>query len=127
MYLDYAKIKSGQRKQPMLRLRTLAGKELGAVPFVHDLKFCLNYSEVSTIEFTVPFKVNGMINPLYAALTSLKVKLRDTLWNAFSKTKTCFWRRVPIISGTPSTAKIPFWAVSLSLTLDGVSAMLHRA
>lgn len=77
MYLDYAKIKSGQRKQPMLRLRTLAGKELGAVPFVHDLKFCLNYSEVSTIEFTVPFKVNGMINPLYAALTSFKVIYTD--------------------------------------------------
>lgn len=73
MYLNYAKIKNGQKKQPMLRLRTLAGKELGVVPFVYDLKFCINYSEVSTIEFTTPYMVNGMINPLYAALSSYKV------------------------------------------------------
>lgn len=73
MYLDYTKIKSGQKKQPMLRLRTLAGKELGAIPFVHDLEFEINYSDVSTITFTTPHKVNGMLNPLYAALTSFKV------------------------------------------------------
>ncbi len=73
MYLNYAKIRSGQKKQPMLRLRTLAGKELGVVPFVHGLKFCINYSGLSTVEFTTPFKVNGMINPLYAALSSYKV------------------------------------------------------
>ena len=46
MYLNYAKIKSGQRKQPMLRLRTLAGKELGPIPYVHDLNFAINYAEV---------------------------------------------------------------------------------
>lgn len=73
MYLDYTKIKSGQRKQPMLRLRTLAGKELGVIPFVHNLEFEINYSDVSTIEFTTPYQVNGMLNPLYASLTSFKV------------------------------------------------------
>jgi len=31
MYLNYAKIKNGQKKQPQLRLRTLAGKELSRV------------------------------------------------------------------------------------------------
>lgn len=73
MYLDYTKIKSGQKKQPMLRLRTLAGKELGVIPFVHGLEFEINYSDISTIQFTTPYKVNGMLNPLYAALTSFKV------------------------------------------------------
>ena len=73
MYLDYTKIKSGQKKQPMLRLRTLAGKELGVIPFVHNLEFEINYSDISTIQFTTPYKVNGMLNPLYAALTSFKV------------------------------------------------------
>lgn len=73
MYLDYTKIKSGQKKQPMLRLRTLAGRELGVIPYVHDLEFEINYSDVSTIQFTTPYKVNGMLNPMYAALTSFKV------------------------------------------------------
>ena len=73
MYLNYAKIKSGQRKQPMLRLRTLAGKELGPIPYVHDLNFAINYAELSTISFTIPYQVNGMLNPLYAAVSSFKV------------------------------------------------------
>lgn len=79
MYLDYTKIKSGQKKQPMLRLRTLAGKELGTIPFVHDLAFEINYSDISTIQFTTPYKVNGMLNPLYAALTSFKVVYTEEL------------------------------------------------
>ena len=73
MYLNYAKIKSGQRKQPMLRLRTLAGKELGPIPYVHDLNFAINYAELSTISFMIPYQVNGMLNPLYAAVSSFKV------------------------------------------------------
>ena len=79
MYLDYTKIKNGQKKQPMLRLRTLAGKELGAISFVHNLEFEINYSDISTIQFTVPYKVNGMLNPLYSALTSFKVIYTDEL------------------------------------------------
>lgn len=73
MYINFAKIKSGQLEQPRLRLRTLAGKELGTIPYVHGLKFTINYADVSTIEFSVPYQVNGMLNPLYAALTSYKV------------------------------------------------------
>ena len=73
MYLNYAKIKNEQKKQPMLRLRTLAGKELGPVAFAYDLLFSINYSDVSTIQFSVPYMVNGMLNPTYAALTSYKI------------------------------------------------------
>lgn len=79
MYLNYAKINSKNKRQPMLRLQTLAGKELGVVPYVHDLRFCVNFSEISTIEFTVPFQANGMLNPLYAALSSYKVIYTDDL------------------------------------------------
>lgn len=79
MYLDYAKIKSGQRKQPMLRLRTLAGKELGSIPYVYDLEFEINYADVSTIQFSTPCKVNGKLNPLYDALTSFKVVYTEEL------------------------------------------------
>lgn len=79
MYLDYTKIKSSHRKQPMLRLRTLAEKELGVIPYVYDLSFEINYSDVSTIEFSTPYIVNGMINPLYAALTSFKTIYTEDL------------------------------------------------
>ena len=40
---------------------------------MHNLEFEINYSDISTIQFTTPYKVNGMLNPLYAALTSFKV------------------------------------------------------
>lgn len=89
MYLDCRKIKNGTMKQPMLRLRTLAGKELGAIPFVSGLKFSINYSDVSAIEFTVPYQANGMINPAYSILTSYKVVYTDDLgiYVLFSPTK----------------------------------------
>lgn len=78
MYLDYSKINSMKKEQPMLRLRTLAGKELGSIPFVHNLSFKINYSELSEISFTVPYQVNGMLNPLYAAISSYKVVYTDS-------------------------------------------------
>ena len=77
MQLDYSQIKSGQVKQPVLRLRTLAGKELGAISYVHNLSFEINYSDVSTIQFDVPLQSNGMLNPLYAYLCSYKVVYTD--------------------------------------------------
>lgn len=73
MYLNFKKINGAKRETPMLRLQTLAGKELGPVPFVQGLNFEINYSDLSTIEFEVPFMVNGLINPLYASLTGYKV------------------------------------------------------
>lgn len=79
MYLNYTKIKSGTMGQPRLRLQTLAGKNLGVVPFVNNLHFAINYSDVSTIEFSVPYIVDGMINPMYSLLTSYKVIYTEAL------------------------------------------------
>ena len=73
MYLDYSKLKSGQTKQPVLRLKTLAGKELGVIPWVYNLTFELNYSDVSSVEFDVPRHSNGKLNPMYRLLTSYKM------------------------------------------------------
>lgn len=73
MYLDYSKLKSGQTEQPVLRLKTLAGKELGVIPWVHNLTFELNYSDVSSVEFDVPRHSNGKVNPVYRLLSSYKM------------------------------------------------------
>jgi len=73
VYLDYSKLKSGQIKQPELRLQTLAGKELGIIPWVNGLNFELNYAAVSRVEFDVPRHSDGKINPLYQKLTSYKM------------------------------------------------------
>lgn len=73
MYLDYAKLKTAQMKQPVLRLQTLAGKELGVIPWVHNLSFELNYADVSSVEFDVPRHSDGKINPIYHLLTSYKM------------------------------------------------------
>lgn len=73
MYLDYSKLKTGQIAQPDMRLQTLAGKELGVIPWVNNLNFELNYAAVSQVEFDVPRHSDGKINPLYRLLTSYKV------------------------------------------------------
>ena len=73
MYLDYSKLKSGQIKQPELRLQTLACKELGIIPWVNGLSFELNYAAVSRVEFDVPRHSCGRVNPLYQKLTSYKM------------------------------------------------------
>ena len=79
MYLDYSRLKSGRVRQPVLRLKSLAGKTLGSIPFVHNLKFDIRYADVSEISFDVPYMCNGMVNPLYAALSSYKLIDTDDL------------------------------------------------
>lgn len=73
MYLDYAKIEGRCGEPPVLRLQTLSGKTLGALSYVHNLKFEINYSELSTIEFDIPYMVDGEVNPLYRMVESYKV------------------------------------------------------
>ena len=79
MYLDYSKIKSANREQPQLRLRNLSDSDLGVIPFAHDLTMKINYTDVSEISFVVPYQVKGMINPLYAALSSYKIVYTEDL------------------------------------------------
>lgn len=72
MYWNCNKLTEGMNA-PVLRLRTLSGRELGPIPFVHNLRFTIQYSDVSTISFTVPYMQNGRLNPLYGALSSYMV------------------------------------------------------
>ena len=79
MYLDYSKLEASQIKQPALRLQTLAGKELGVIPWVSNLNFELNYADVSRVEFDVPRHSDGKINPVYRLLTSYKMLFTEQL------------------------------------------------
>lgn len=79
MYLNYSKIKSARREQPQLRLRTLAGKELGPIPYANNLHLTINYADTSEIEFQVPYQVDGLINPMYAAVSGYSVVYTDDL------------------------------------------------
>lgn len=79
MYLDYSKLEASQIKQPALRLQTLAGKELGVIPWVSNLNFELNYADVSRVEFDVPRHSDGKINPVYHLLTSYKMLFTEQL------------------------------------------------
>ena len=79
MYLDYSKLEASQIKQPTLRLQTLAGKELGVIPWVSNLNFELNYADVSRVEFDVPRHSDGKINPVYHLLTSYKMLFTEQL------------------------------------------------
>lgn len=80
MFLDYAKIKlskDGQPEQPILRLRTLAGKELGVVTFASNVKIEVNYTDLSKIEFDIPYQTDGLLNPIYHMITGYKVLYTD--------------------------------------------------
>lgn len=79
MYLNYSKLGTDQMKRPVLRLQTLAGKELGVIPWVNNLNFELNYAAVSQVEFDVPRHSDGKINPIYQMLTSYKMLYTDQL------------------------------------------------
>lgn len=86
MYLDYSKLEASQIKQPALRLQTLAGKELGVIPWVSNLNFELNYADVSRVEFDVPRRSDGKINPVYRLLTSYKMLFTEQLGKDGGKT-----------------------------------------
>lgn len=76
MYLDYSKIKAGMDNAltaPLLRLQTLSERNIGVVNGAHDIKFSIRFAELSEIEFTVPYMVDGLVNPLYGELDSYRV------------------------------------------------------
>ena len=76
MILDFAKL-GGEAEQPIMRLRTLAGKELGPVQMAYGVSVKLNYAELSTMEFDVPAWSDGVKNPCYDKLTGYKVVYTD--------------------------------------------------
>lgn len=78
MYLKCKELSRADIERP-LRLQTLDGRELGPIPFVYDVKFSINYTDLSEIEFTVPRMSDGLINPLYSAVTGHKMVYTDTM------------------------------------------------
>ena len=78
MYLKCKELSRTDIERP-LRLRTLDGRELGPIPFVYGVKFSINYTDLSEIEFTVPRMSDGLINPLYNAVTGHKMVYTDTM------------------------------------------------
>lgn len=78
MYLDCKKLSMADTCCP-LRLRTLDGRELGPIPFVHNVRFTIHYTELSEIEFSVPRMSDGLLNPLYEAVSGYKTVYTDTM------------------------------------------------
>lgn len=98
MYLKCKELSRADTERP-LRLKTLDGRDLGPIPFVYDVKFSINYTDLSEIEFTVPRMSDGLINPLYSFVVGRKMVYTDTMGiyilqspkrdgDGFSKTKT---------------------------------------
>ncbi len=70
MKLDFSKIRSCET--PVLRLRTLSGRNIGVLNHVMNLHFSVNYAELSEIEFEIPYMSDGVKNPLYDQVTGRK-------------------------------------------------------
>lgn len=76
MHINYSQFSSedgAALTSPELRLQTLSGKTLGSLSGVYDLKFSLNFSELSEISFSVPYMDNGVFNQLYHKIDGYKV------------------------------------------------------
>ena len=146
MYLDYSKLEASQIKQPALRLQTLAGKELGVIPWVSNLNFELNYADVSRVEFDVPRHSDGKINPVYRLLTSYKMlfteqlgiyilqrpatsgdgvsEVKHIILNSFLRKRNSIWKKERITSGILFSRRILFWAVFWNWIRHGILGML---
>lgn len=76
MYLDFSKIKldaDGTLEQPLLKLKSMDGRTFGILNGVYDLSLKIGWAELSEISFSVPYMVDGLINPLYDQLTGFKI------------------------------------------------------
>lgn len=76
MFLDYKNIvldRDGILSCPLLRLQKLSGETLGILNGVHDLSFKIGFSELSEVSFTIPYMIDGVVNPLYKDVTGYKV------------------------------------------------------
>lgn len=78
MYLKCKELSRADTERP-LRLQTMDGRELGPIPFAYNVKFSINYTDLSEIEFTVPRMSDGLINPLYSSVTGQKMVYTDTM------------------------------------------------
>lgn len=76
MLLDFSKIElgaDGRPEPPTLVLRTLAEQTLGVISGAYNVRFDINLSDLSTIEFTVPYMTDGVVTPLYDQIVGYKV------------------------------------------------------
>ena len=76
MYLDYSTIEldaNGSPVRPLLKLQRLSEENLGILNGVHDLSFNICFSEPSEISFTIPYSIDGVINPLYKEVSGYRV------------------------------------------------------
>lgn len=54
-------------------LKTLAEQTLGVISNAYGVRFEINLADLSTIEFTVPYMVDGVVTPLYDQIVGYKV------------------------------------------------------
>ena len=54
-------------------LKTLADQTLGVISNACGVRFEINLADLSTIEFTVPYMVDGVVTPLYDQIVGYKV------------------------------------------------------
>lgn len=76
MFLNFSKIKlrpDGTPEDATLILQTLTENTIGVIAHAYDVRFSVNLSDLSTVEFTVPYMVDGVVTPLYDQITGYKI------------------------------------------------------
>lgn len=110
MKINYAQIESRCSEPPVLRLQTMAGKELGPIPFASGINFDMNWSELSSLEFDVPYMADGIVNPVY--------KLLKGFHRIYTEHHGVYVVDSPTISGDGVKETVHCTAYSLEKTLD---------
>lgn len=63
LYFDFSKLRLKER--PVLILETLSGRKLQTLGYANEIRPHIAYNEVSTLEFTLPKMVDGILVPGY--------------------------------------------------------------
>ena len=71
MVVNFANYDAHER--PILILKNAGGTSLGVIGNATDVKADIRFNETSTLEFTVPFAVDGIETPFYDDISGLRV------------------------------------------------------
>jgi len=71
LVVEFSKLNLSER--PLLTVTNASGVTLGVIACPTDLTFGLKYNETSTMNFTVPYMIDGEVVPIYEKLASRQV------------------------------------------------------
>lgn len=71
MVIDFSKV--NLKEKPILVLKNLDGTAIQTLGFAFKISVDLSYNEISTLNFELPQKVNGVFTPHYNDVVGMRI------------------------------------------------------